>query len=613
MTRRFRVMACAAGAWLTLGAGLTGTAPAAGGLDVADVSYLWPVATTPADVGALIASDAPTDDGGPMLPAAAFQSILDAVRTTVVKDAAGFENRIVFDSEFETELRKQPTWKVVGFRVDPAAIGHPETLTTFGVMPQLRLILQPVTLGGGRVVVHDMAAHVVFSYATGTGPFAADRAKFQALVDDLAALKADSPAPTTGPLGVHPGLATKNAAFLGRVKAFVAKWTAPSRGRLFAMSFMGIDPPEPWIFFALVGKPDGTFVPAPQRPLGGSHAQMISFRGGVEIAPVSVGMNTGQAGKTISTAVLFNSDTKTRLEEPAAAGLPRPLRREVADYIANPTFTHVFNTDCVSCHTESTRRRALSLPDGDGTFRYVRPAGVSGVDPTVLSVGPWNVRNFGWFNGRPAVSQRAANEAAESLAAVIRDYQTPAPTPSAPQAQLLRVSFRPERPERQTPPPVAVAPGDPPKPVATPLTLVMDIKSPDDNRALHALIEGMQSQPQDQNPIRVALNRLRTVHFARFVFLDDTKLAIITTFDGSFADYIDAFVNTIGPVFDKLLVHMKDAPPLPVGSNRDAFLAYVKAHDRASVQPFYSAYPDLTVRDILTLQNAAKAKTPPQP
>ena len=38
----------------------------------------------------------------------------------MVTDRAGFENRIVFDAAFDQELRSQATWKVVGFRVDPA-------------------------------------------------------------------------------------------------------------------------------------------------------------------------------------------------------------------------------------------------------------------------------------------------------------------------------------------------------------------------------------------------------------------------------------------------------------------------------------------------------------
>ena len=72
-------------------------------------------------------------------------------------------------------------------------------------------------------------------------------------------------------------------------------------------------------------------------------------------------------------------------------------------------------------------------------------------------------------------------------------------------------------------------------------------------------------------------------------------------------------MNTIGDVFNALMRHVKDAPPLPVQANREAFLAYVKAHDKGAVQPFYSAYPDLTVGEILTLQHEAAQKRAAQP
>ena len=138
--------------------------------------------------------------------------------------------------------------------------------------------------------------------------------------------------------------------------------------------------------------------------------------------------------------------------------------------------------------------------------------------------------------------------------------------------------------------------------VQRPLTLVMDIRSEEDSRALHQLLDHIQGLPPGENPVVVALNKIATVHFARFVFLDnDTKLAVITVYDGSFATYINEFVNEIGHIFDKLLAHMANAPPLPVSEHRKEFLAYVTKHDVAPVGAFYSAYPSLTVLDIQAL------------
>lgn len=138
--------------------------------------------------------------------------------------------------------------------------------------------------------------------------------------------------------------------------------------------------------------------------------------------------------------------------------------------------------------------------------------------------------------------------------------------------------------------------------VANPLTLVMTINSAADYTQLYALLTKIQSQPDNANPIVVALNKLQTVHFARFVFLSQQQLAVITTYDGSFDDYLQSFIDAIGDVFNALLAHMKDHPRLPVQENRKEFLDYVRNNDIQCVGNFYSAYPKLSVVDILTLQ-----------
>jgi hypothetical protein len=95
------------------------------------------------------------------------------------------------------------------------------------------------------------------------------------------------------------------------------------------------------------------------------------------------------------------------------------------------------------------------------------------------------------------------------------------------------------------------------------------------------------------------LNKVGTIHFARFVFLDNnTKLALITTYDGGFEDYINTYIELAGPLFDRMLEHMKDAPPLPVRQYRKEFIDYVRSVDVTAAAPFYSAYRNLTVQDI---------------
>jgi hypothetical protein len=137
------------------------------------------------------------------------------------------------------------------------------------------------------------------------------------------------------------------------------------------------------------------------------------------------------------------------------------------------------------------------------------------------------------------------------------------------------------------------------QPVQNPLTLVMTARSAEDRRMLQEKLTVLQSLPREQNPVVTALDKLATVHFARFVFLDDARLAVITTYDGDFESYINEFVDHIGDVFNDLLQHMDDAPPLPVECHRQEFLDYVGGHDLQCMGPFYSAYPSRTVLDIL--------------
>ncbi len=139
----------------------------------------------------------------------------------------------------------------------------------------------------------------------------------------------------------------------------------------------------------------------------------------------------------------------------------------------------------------------------------------------------------------------------------------------------------------------------PPHPVQNPLTAVMTAKSPEDYAALHQIVEHFQALPPEQNPITIALNKLSNVHFARFVFLGTDQLGLITTYDGDFEAYINEFTDIIGEVFNTLLAHVAEAPPLPVQTHRQEFLNYIRSVDCGCVGTFYSAYPERTVLDIV--------------
>jgi len=567
--------------------------------DVNDVSILWPAPKTPADVASLLSADDPLADGSTLWPKDVFDHAMTAARTVKVTASSGTSFQIAFA---DPKFLSPHTWKVVGIRVDPSAPGtEPAVAALFGTYPQVRLVLQPVTESGGRIRVHDVAAHVVYSYITALEPFPAspvqvraipDKVAFRRVLDDLNSLKTlctAAGAPTKGELSIHPAIVRRVAGFQDRLKLLLR--THLTRARLQAISFMGIDEPEPWIFFSMrVPRKTDPLLPPAQE-------EMLIFRGGDPVVTRQRNSQFG-VGMGVSTATLFAEGISDRVEHRALPDATTPEIQNiklahVADIVANPRRSHFFNTNCVSCHSESTRRNALRLAPAPSSLSYQRPTGISGVAATLIPTDQWNVHNFGWFPDSggvvETVSQRTANEAADSVDFINREYFGQASTTTA---------VPPSLPPAPLPAPLAMK--------ATPLTLMMDIKSPQDFGALKALLDAIQSSPPDRNPIRVALDKLGLVHFARFFFVGEEKLAVVTSYDGSFDDYISAFVRDIGEVFDKLLDHVKDAPPLPVSEHPAAFLAYVKSHDLKCIPPFYSAYPDLSTQEILTLRNRSR-------
>jgi hypothetical protein len=139
--------------------------------------------------------------------------------------------------------------------------------------------------------------------------------------------------------------------------------------------------------------------------------------------------------------------------------------------------------------------------------------------------------------------------------------------------------------------------------IQRPLTLVMPIKSEKAARTLGATLDSRHVR----DVIEVALRKLRMVHFARFVVLDGKprRLAVITSYDDEFEDYIMSFTDELGDIFDKLLEFIADPPPRPVKLHREEFLAYIRKHDLTCVGSFFSAYPQLRVADIAPVASPA--------
>lgn len=422
-------------------------------LDVNDVSWLFPLPRAESDTEKLITVADLTSEGSAVWPAAAFQDLVGIAQSDASRVG---ERRITF----APAILDQQTWKVAGIRVDPSAPGGSrEIRDQFGELPQIRLILQPVTVADRTVVVHDVAIHLIYSYITAreqaepgvVGKSTPDREMFASIVADLVALKQlclAAGVDTAGPLSVHPGLRREVPQLRERLLAFLAKHLHPAR--LSSMAVMGLHGggPEPWVFLAMFRNPaDGTFVVAPSPTLlpataDGSvpAAQMLSFIDTPRVAPRSFPMNLNRMSndlrigpdvrRGVSTAVFFAERDADILDAPAIAGIDSTgqpvtaeglLNRDILDLVAHPGRAHFFNTDCVSCHTETTLRNRFQITPG--TFERFEPAdGVSGLDPEMSPRSRWNVRNFGWFGTSPTITQRTANETGEVVEVINREY-----------------------------------------------------------------------------------------------------------------------------------------------------------------------------------------------
>jgi hypothetical protein len=421
------------------------TSPAPVRFDVNDVSFLWPTPRTESDVARLIAVDETLEDGkSTILPQSAFATLLRQAQTVSVADSAGDEHKI----KLADDLLQRSTWKIAGLRVDPSAPGTDARLRKrYGSRPQLRLIVQPVTFQKpATVTVPDAAIHLIFNYVKEFEPPAVkgdpqiaipDKDRFAEIVKDLVALKGSlqgAGIKTEGPLGVHPGFTNdKSRSFADKIKSFLKKHL--SEDRLWKMTLVGTDKASQWIFVALKKQQDGSFAVFRNPSIDGKCGELLMLLGNkTPVMPLPTTKNV-EGRKGVSTASLFPTDDAFGKLNQTVPDIPELKYRNIPDLIANPGIADFFNTDCVSCHTESSRRVELRIKSDPGPYLYVAPPGISGIDTSLLPGTPWNVRCFGWGAPEtledtttpvspPTATTRTANEAAESADFINKNYLT---------------------------------------------------------------------------------------------------------------------------------------------------------------------------------------------
>jgi len=345
------------------------------------------------------------------------------------------------------EARSIANWRIVSLRIDPGAPGLTEDIRMqFGQLPQIRLIAQPVVIRPDKTVqVFDMAAHLIFDFTNGDdapaqpGCFLRPRPDldaFKQVLTDFGILRDNLAAGSFGGtkiltagrlLGVHPGLADKMTGpqFRNALKTVLEKHLSSARLDSMAVMTLPNQAPEPWMFLSMLRVPAGAI---PQMPAGGyvpvhgpaldgtQFTEALAARANLEIEPKPAPNNlnpiTCQSGASATPLAVTGRQGSATAElfvdpPPDAARV-----KQVVDLIADPTRSHFFNTDCLSCHTET--RRAIDLLNAQS---------FPGLDPSVMPKDIWNVRNFGWFPSFPAAQETATRRTAAETAAVLNFIQ----------------------------------------------------------------------------------------------------------------------------------------------------------------------------------------------
>ncbi|MGB5492990.1 MAG: hypothetical protein WBM97_00720 [Sedimenticolaceae bacterium] len=99
------------------------------------------------------------------------------------------------------------------------------------------------------------------------------------------------------------------------------------------------------------------------------------------------------------------------------------------------------------------------------------------------------------------------------------------------------------------------------------------------------------------------LSRIRTIHFARWVIMDDRhRVFFASTYDGSHESYMDDFINKVGWGLNLSFSHGVGYPTtswlIKQGANRELPFKYTQRRHQLRSEVWYKAYPGLTAVDL---------------
>ena len=99
------------------------------------------------------------------------------------------------------------------------------------------------------------------------------------------------------------------------------------------------------------------------------------------------------------------------------------------------------------------------------------------------------------------------------------------------------------------------------------------------------------------------LTRIRTIHFARWVLMDDNhRLYFASNYDGAHESYMDDFINKVGWGINLAFFSGVSYPTtkwlIKQGAQREQPFKYTQRRHQIGTEVWYKAYPDLTANDL---------------
>jgi hypothetical protein len=109
------------------------------------------------------------------------------------------------------------------------------------------------------------------------------------------------------------------------------------------------------------------------------------------------------------------------------------------------------------------------------------------------------------------------------------------------------------------------------------MNLIMPLKK--ENRSPIGRAKAALAIAENRDQIFAGLDNVGTVHFARFVIVND-NICMFSFYDGDFTNYIRDFIATIGGAFNDVVKLVEGGDALvPCEKNVEAFIQWIHEHD----------------------------------